>query len=399
MLKETQMIPCPKEELKLTDKYTHDAAAERLATYLPLQASGYECTPEAVLDVLIKAAAAQQTIECICNDLDEMVSGETIRSYLNEQIQIDDLGDLERRVNQALVAGLPRRLSKPKLQIAVDLHDEPFYGHTPKLSAFACRGPAKKGTTRFFRLATAYVIFKDMRVTLVVLFVRPEDKLPDLVAAILRRLRVLGLKMRRLYFDKAFCTIPVLRYVEKSGWPAILACPIRGKKGGTRGLCHGRASYQTRHTFASQMYGDYTAPITVVRTYTSRKRSTRGRRRATWLVFVALNCTLTPRSVRKCYRRRFGIETSYRCMRQVRAWTTSRNAALRFLLMSVGFILVNLWLELRWRFCQVKQRRGPRKIDIKRFELQRMLAFLNRAIERIYGVVSFIEADVEPLGV
>jgi len=393
------MTPGPKTDLKLTDKDTHDAAAERLATYLPLKISGYECTPETVINVLIKAAATQQTIECVCNDLDKMVSGETIRGYLNEQIGIDDLCDLERHVNQALVAELPRRLWKPKLQIAIDLHDEPFYGHTPELLAFTCRGPAKKGTTRFFRLATAYVIFKDMRVTLSVLFVRPEDKLPDLVAALLRRLRILGLKIGRLYFDKGFCTTPVLRYVEENGWPAILACPIRGKKGGTRGLCRGRASYHTQHTFKSQKYGDYTAPITVVRTYTSRKRSKRGKRRATWLVYVVLNCTLTPKSVRKGYRRRFGIETSYRCMRQVRAWTTSRNAALRFLLVSLGFILVNLWLELRWRFCQVKQRRGPRKIDVKRFELQRMLAFLNRTIDGIYGVVSFIEADVEPLGV
>jgi putative transposase len=383
----------------LTDKDTHDAAAERLATYLPLEVSGYECTTELVLDVLIKAAATQQTIECVCNDLKDVVTGETIRGYLNEQIKVDDLHDLERHVNQALVAELPNRLWKTKLQIAIDLHDEPFYGHSPELLDFTCRGPAKKGTTRFFRLATAYVIFKNMRVTLAVLFVRPEDNLPDLVAALLRRLRILGLKIRRLYFDKAFCTTPVSRYVKESGWPAILACPIRGKKGGTRGLCQGRASYQTHHTFKSQKYGDYTVPVTVVRTYTSHKRSKRGKRRATWLVFVVLNCTLTPKSVRKCYRRRFGIETSYRCMRQVRAWTTSRNAALRFLLMSLGFILVNLWLELRWRFCQIKQRRGPRKIDVKQFELQRMLAFLNRAIDGIYGVVSFIEADVEPLGV
>lgn len=385
--------------LTLTDKNTHDAVAERLVTYLPLEASGYECTTEMVLDVLIKAAATQQTIECVCNELDGMVSGETIRSYLNEQIKVDDLCNLEQRVNQALVAELPRRLWKTKLQVAIDLHDEPFYGHSAELLDFTCGGPAKKGTTRFFRLATAYVIFKDMRVTLAVLFVRPEDQLPDLVAALLRRLRILGLKIRRLYFDKGFCTTPVLRYVEKSGWSAILACPIRGKKGGTRGLCRGRASYHTQHTFKSQKYGNYTAPITVVRTYTSRKRSKRGKRRATWLIFVTLNCTLTPKSVRKCYRRRFGIETSYRCMRQARAWTTSRNAALRFLLMSLGFILVNLWLELRWYFCQVKQRRGPRKIDVQRFELQRMLAFLNRVIVTIYGAVSFIKADVAPLGV
>lgn len=388
-----------KTELKLTDKNTHTAAAERLATCLPLKISGYECTPEVVIDVLIKAAATQQTIEYVCNNLDEMVSGETIRGYLNEQVKIDDLCELEQRVNQALVAGLPRRLWKQKLQVAIDLHDELFYGHTPELLAFVCRGPAKNGTTRFFRLATTYVIFKDMRVTLSALFVRPEDNLPDVVAALLRRLQILGLRIKRLYFDKGFCTTPVLRYVEENGWPAILACPIRGKKGGTRGLCRGRASYKTRHTFKSQKYGDYTAPITVVRTYTSRRRSKHGKRRATWLVFVVLNCTLTPKGVRKCYRRRFGIETSYRCMRQARAWTTSRNAALRFLLMSLGFILVNLWLELRWHFCQVKQRHGPRKIDVKRFELERMLAFLNRAINRIYGVVSFIEADIEPLGI
>jgi putative transposase len=389
----------PTAKLKLTDKDTHDAAMERLASCLSLKVSGYECTTEVVLDVLIKAAATQQTIECVCSDLDGVVTGETIRGYLNEQIRVDDLLDLEQHVNQVLVAKLPRHLWKTKLQIAIDLHDEPFYGHSPELLDFTCRGPAKKGTTRFFRLATAYVIYKDMRVTLAVLFVRPEDQLPDLVAALLRRLRILDLKIRRLYFDKGFCTTPVLRHVEKSGWSAILACPIRGKKGGTRGLCQGRASYQTRHTFRSAKYGDYSAPVTVVRTYTSRKRSKRGGRRAVWLVFVVLNCTLTPRSVRKCYRRRFGIETSYRCMRQVRAWTTSRNAALRFLLMSLGFILVNLWLQLRWCFCQVKQRRGPRKIDVKRFELQRMLAFLNRTIERTYGVASHIQADVKPLGV
>ena len=236
------MSPRTETTLRLTDEDTRDAAIERLVTYLPFEAAGYECTTEMVLDVLIKAAVTQQTIECVCHDLDETVDGETIRGYLKEQIKVDDLHELERRVNQALVAGLPRRLWKTKLQIAIDLHDRPFYGHTPELLAYTCRGPARKGTTRFFRLATAYVIFKDVRVTLAALFVRPEDELPELVAALLRRLRILGLKIRRLYFDKGFCTTPVLRYVEKSGWPAILACPIRGKNGGTRGLCRGRAS-------------------------------------------------------------------------------------------------------------------------------------------------------------
>jgi putative transposase len=392
------VTPQAKATLELTDEDTRQEAIERLTTYFPLQVSGYECTTETVFDVLVKAAATGQTIEAVCNDLDDMVDGETIRGYLNEQVKVDDLHSLEQQVNRALVSGLPRRIRKPKLEIAIDLHDEPFYGHSPELLGLTCGGQAHKGTTRFFRVATAYLIFKDMRLTLGLLFVRPKDELSEIVAALLRRLRILGLKVKRLYLDKGFCSIPVLRHIEKSGWPAILACPIRGKKGGTRGLCQGNKSYRTQHTFKSQENGSFTAPMAIVRSYTSHKRSKRKKRRAIWLVYVVLNCDFNPRTVRTLYRKRFGIETSYRCMRQVRAWTTSRNGALRFLLMSLGFILINLWVELRWRFCQIKQR-GRRQIDAKRFELQQLVGFLNRAIQKIYGVVSFIRADVEPLGV
>jgi len=386
------------QPLILSDTTTRQFAIERLKTHVQLEVSGYACTTDQVFDVLIRAAVTHQTIECVCQELQEMVDGETIRGYLNQQIKADDLLSLEQQVNQALVAGLPRRLWKARVEVAMDLHDEPFYGHSPELLAYTCGGEASKGTTRFFRLATVYVIFKDMRLTLALLFVKPGDSLPDIVAALLRRLRRLGFKVGRLYLDKGFCTIPILGYLAEQKWPAILACPIRGKHGGTRALCQGQSSYLTEHTFKSQPHGAYTVPVAVVRTVTSHKRRKRGSRRVQWLVFVLLNSKLPARLVRKLYRRRFGIETSYRCMRQVRAWTTSRNAALRFLLLSLAFLLVNMWVELRWRFCQIKCQ-GRRQLDLKRFRLQRMAGFLNRAIEHLYGIVSFIVADVPPLGV
>jgi putative transposase len=392
------MVTKPPSQLKLTDEATRAKAIERLKSHLNLQAVGYNCTTDMVLDVLIRAAITGQTIETVCHTLVKVVDGETIRGYLNDQIRVDRLDQLEQQSNQMLVAGLPRRLWKTPLEIAFDLHDEPFYGHTPELLALTCGGEARKGTTRFFRVATAYVIFKDMRLTLALLFVRPEDELAEVVAALLRRIRILGFKVRRLYLDKGFCSIPIMRYLGQTGWPALLACPIRGKKGGTRGLCQGQASYLTQHTFKSQPHGSYTATLAITRTYATHKRRKRKKGGLRWLVFVVLNATIQPRIARKWYRRRFGIETSYRCMRQVRAWTTSRNAALRFLLLSLAFILVNLWIELRWQFCQIK-RQGRRQIDTKRFELQRMVSFLNQAIEKIYTLVSFILADVSPLGI
>jgi putative transposase len=152
--------------LKLTDKMTRQATLDRLTTYLPIHAAGYACSTETVLDVLIEAAISRQTIETTCTQLDQIVDGETVRGYLNEQLRVNDLYGLEWDLNQGLAAGLPRRLRKTKLHVAIDFHDEPFYGHSPELVSYVCRGEAKAGTTRFFRVATAYVIFKGLRLTL-----------------------------------------------------------------------------------------------------------------------------------------------------------------------------------------------------------------------------------------
>lgn len=74
----------------LSDTATREFAIERLKTHIPLQVSGYACTTDQVFDVLIRAAVNHQTIETVCQELQEMVDGETIRGYLNEQIKADD---------------------------------------------------------------------------------------------------------------------------------------------------------------------------------------------------------------------------------------------------------------------------------------------------------------------
>ena len=382
--------------VRLTDRDVRDMAVGRLEKHLPLSVAGYACSTELVLSVLIKAAVTQQTVAAVCQDLAVSTSN-TIRAYLNEQIRADAMAELERRVNATLVEGVPAQMGSQAWPVACDFHAEPFYGKSPELLTYAWSGEAQAGTTRFYRVATAYVMAKNERITLALLLMRPEDTIPEVLACLIRRLRMLGLQVLRRRLDKGFCSIPVLRDVAASGWSAILACPIRGKKGGTQALCCGRTSYRTQHPFRSQEHGEFTAQVVVVRTFTTHQRSKAGKLRLRWLVYVVFKCDdLALRQIRRLYRRRFGIEASYRCLRQVRAWTTSRNPALRFLLIALGFILVNLWQELRWRYCQVP-RRGGRKIDENRCKLQRMASFLNRAIEASYGAISFIEVQVQPL--
>ena len=64
------------------------------------------------------------------------------------------------------------------LEVALDTQDEPFYGKTPALRAYTCKTRAKAGTSRFFRIASAYVIWREVRLTLALTYVLPEDDLP-----------------------------------------------------------------------------------------------------------------------------------------------------------------------------------------------------------------------------
>ncbi|HZC02447.1 MAG TPA: hypothetical protein VE844_14145, partial [Gammaproteobacteria bacterium] len=62
---------------------------------------------------------------------------ETIRTYFNEQLRVEDLPDLAKRVNAALAAEIPERVRRRACEIAIDLHDRPYYGYYQDLCNFA----------------------------------------------------------------------------------------------------------------------------------------------------------------------------------------------------------------------------------------------------------------------
>jgi hypothetical protein len=111
-------------------------------------------------------------------------------------------------------------------------------------------------------------------------------------------------------------------------------------------LCQGRKSYRTDYTFTDGTPANLALVATLVPDKT-------GKRRRKWLAYIVIHLPWTPQKIYGRYRRRFGIECSYRSMRQVRAHTTSRNPALRFFLLAVGMVLVNTWIFLRWEFARV----------------------------------------------
>jgi putative transposase len=381
----------------LTADQVLEHARQDLQAHLRLQAEGYKYTADDLLNILLTAAARQCTIESACAELSRGPGAEAIRQYLNEQRTAERLPKLEGNLNEALVAQVPKRLWRRAQDIAIDFHDRPYYGKTSQEEGLWVRRQAKDGTTRFYRIATAYVIQHGLRVTLALHFFLPSDSIVSVLKTLLERVKGLGIGIKCLFLDEGFAGIDAQTYLQQSGTPTLIACTIRGRTGGTRALCRGNKSYRTTHTFRNTAEKkQFTADVAVCRVFSTAKRTGRMKRRAGWLLFILINLDLTPRQARRSYRRRFGVETSYRCAGQVRAWTTSKNPALRFVLIGLGFFLLNVWLHLRWLYTQVP-RPGRRQLDTRRFPLTRFARFIIRAVEHRYGCVHQIVAPAAPI--
>lgn len=377
----------PQYELKAEDirAYTLDI----LKDHVKLDVSGYRCTSEVILDVVLKASAESSSIEAASNDLQAAADSNTIREYLNIGLEIQALREQENEMNAALAECIPNSMPRTNVEVAIDFHDEPFYGKGAGLREVTCSGQAKKGSTHFIRIASAYVIWRQVRLTLALRYVLPDENALDILKILLIRLQELGFgQIRVLYLDKGFASTKIINYLKERKQPAIIACPIRGKDGGTRALCQGRKSYRTHYTFTDGTPATLALKATLV-------PDKSGKRRRKWLAFIVIELDWLPEKIHHQYRRRFGIECSYRLLRRVRAMTTSRNPAVRFFLLAVGMILVNAWVFLRWEFARLLAP-GLRRVDETRFRFHRFTRWLIRAIEDVYDVVMAIPASQSP---
>lgn len=371
-------------KIEVDGRAIESKVVELLLKNIPLTVKGYKCTSIMIFRVLVYASIMNLTIETVCQTLKGLVSGETVRSHLNNNLTEDGLDELENQINEILGGYLSRSLRRAKLTLGIDYHDEPYWGENESLLSYTCRGQAKQGTTHFFRVATLYVIHHGQRFTIACRFVYPGDTPAQVVSDLLYRICQLGISVRRVYLDRGFCGVEVHRLFEASRIPAIIACPIRGKSdgNGTRALCRGRKSYRTTHTFyPNSKQKACQVNIAVVRSYTKRKKK---RYKATWLLFVTHHCQAKPLTIRRWYRQRFGIETSYRLMRTVRAITKSPNVALRFFLIALAFIIVNCWVYCQKRYADCFFHPQHRHTFIRKFQLSLFCSLLKTTIEQFF---------------
>jgi hypothetical protein len=187
----------------------------------------------------------------------------------------------------------------------------------------------------------------------------------------------LGIRMKLLLLDRGFYSVRVMRDLITAELPFIMPAVKRGKKltppGGPTGTYALAAQKQGRwvaYTLKSAQEGHVTFDLAVVCHNTRGKRE-RHQREA--LLYATWGVTPRPLSwIRATYRRRFGIEASYRQSHQARMRTSSRNPVLRLLFVSVALVWRNVWV---WWHAEVmaEPKRGSRRLRPESLRFARLL--------------------------
>jgi Transposase DDE domain len=349
----------PKHTKPVISAQIRDAILKVAQRHIPLAVEGGDPDDSWLWEVLLYASANGISIESACNELADAPSGNTTREYLKDTLcdQRPALVALEAELNAALRDQLPRRIRKRMAQgrsyeVAIDLRDILYHGQ-PALSPDEIRhGPAKSGTTACHSYATLAIVHHTQRYTVGLSFVWADETMAAVVERMLSLKNKLNLRVRRAYLDKGFCSQPVFGTLRAHRLPHIIPIPLRGKKladgtyrGGIGRLFTGRCGYYARYTFNAGLPTEYTTEVALVRTYSGGRY---GRHRSQWFAYADYGLEhIPPNQLFNLYRRRFGIESSYRQLDQVQARTSSHSPALRLLLVAVALMLLNAYIALR----------------------------------------------------
>ncbi len=336
-----------RKNLTISSPEVHQWALQWLLQARLLKDHGPLCTAEVVWNLLMRAAAHNISVFAACRDLAHAPSQQAAFDALEDGLP-RTLPVLEKRLNAALVGGaLPRRLRRGRREVAIDWHEKPYYGKPKRSRNEICPGKPRQGTTKFHTYATACIVEYGQRYTLALTWVRRHESKVVVLRRLLRRIREMGLKIKCLLLDRAFFNVAVTEYLQAERLPFLMPVMFRGRKPkkkrpktGLHWIKQQKAGWYT-HTLKN---GKRTVTLSVCVAYRTHRNRKDGKRVQQKLLFAAWRVRGSPTAIRERYRKRFGIESSYRQARQARIYTCTKDPHLRLVFVAVALLLRNLWV-------------------------------------------------------
>ncbi len=335
--------------------------------------------------VVVLACAGKCTINQAVKKVKRCLTAGALRYHLRKEINVRTI---EERVNAILQKIAMKILVGKWLEFAVDLVYLPYHGQHMKDENEIVRSKAKHGTTHFHAYATLYVIVLGKRFTLAVKYVKKNTSKVEILEFFRKTICDLDIHIKTLYIDRGFCSVEVINYLKRRHIRAVIAVPQKGKKNGVKSLLGGRNSRIVRYTMISRQGKNARRAefdLAIVCKYAKNRY---GRKGAVYFTYALINIKIKPGECYQKYRKRFGIESSYRMMNSARARTASRSPELRLIYVGISLILQNAWIYLNWTYMR-ERKQGVRKPK-EGLTLNSFLELVIQGLKVIMGKISVI---------
>ena len=342
-----------------------------------LKDHGWLCKAPVVWGLVLRAAARSMSIWGACRDLADAPSGQATFNALNNGLP-KTLPVLERRLNEALTGQLPRRLRQPRWQVAIDWHLVPYYGQPHRSRNELYYGKPRQGTKHFHAYATACIVDYGQRYTLALSWVRRHETTVRVLERLLQQIEQNGVKIRRILLDRAFFNVPVVAFLQARGLPFLMPVMFRRRKPKKRRPLSGLQwiKRQPAGWYSHIMKNRHQQVSVAVCVGYRRHKNRKDRKQVTQkLLFAAWRVHGSSVDIRERYRQRFGIETSYRQLRQARVYTCTRAPHLRLVFVAIALLLRNMWVWIH--ATRLADGRGyTMTLRLERLRFKRMLEWI-----------------------
>ena len=293
---------------------------------------------EEFMEALTYASLTTSAVELSCDRLRKLGCHAPTGHSVRDKLRRTAVKQLEHEVHGEIDRMVGRRLIGP-VAVAVDLHKKPYYGC--RGDPYVVGGRLKASTTKFHVYATAYVVTEKMRFTLALTVVKPGEKPHQILARLLNRVEKM-VEVESVVADAGFYSVACIKVLEERGLSYIIHGEVRGKRmplklGDLENQLPSQddAAWLGEHVLKSSNYGEVKVKLLAARPIKGQRLH---------IYAVSKKEAGKASNVYLEYEHRFGIDTSYRMIRKVWAWTRSKSPSLRFFLFFLAVLLYNLWV-------------------------------------------------------
>lgn len=362
----------------ITPAVVRATARRSLSEAMPWRPYGRLVAIGKLLDVLLLAAALASSLSAVVRRFAFGFSHETARQAVNANLP--DLDRLTEGLLDALYLFGRRLLRRRPWVVAIDEHRAPFYGDR---STFGVTGGQKKHGTKYaYGYATCALVHHRHRFTVGLVALTGGERPDQVVCALLAQVAARGLRLRGVVLDSGFDSGETLLLLQ--GRQLSYTVPLR-RKGNSNNRRNAVWQLPVGALTTVAWKTDKTnrpvsTPAVVLRRPGEKDKKVYAF--GGWGAEQARAQMQRARLARRWYRKRFGIETSYRQMNEAKAKTTKKDVAYRLLLVGLALLLRQVWVWLSWQLARDRRLRPTAWVGA--LPLARLTEWLADLLKRKY---------------